>query len=249
MALNPQITWYKDENKEETKIVSTVNLGRIDADTTSQETVIYLWNNFGGEEDASNAEEVTITARDIDGGDGTTAGNLVPSIADDWNQIRVDSLDETSFTPIGKGGQGKVNPSGIKLVGTKGKTKNIDFDKATAWKATETLSLGQFIKPTVDNGFFFEVVQAGITGATEPTYLLTEGLRTEDGTVQLKAIRKEVTAPANMLLGMKNNTLPDGSNASDAAGNFAKFSHRIEVPITAQSGLQKNLIKASYKFV
>lgn len=249
MAKNPEITWYKGSNEETAKVTTTVDLGRIDADTVSNEVKFYIWNNRGGTEGASNAEELTITARDTDGGDGTTIGKLVPSISEDWNQVRVDSLEESSFTPIGKGGVGKVNPSGVKLLGTNGATKNVDFESAVEWSAEVTLSLGDFIKPTVDNGFFFEVVQAGVTGTTEPTYLLTEGLRTEDGSVQLKAIRKEVLAPENTLLGMKNNTLPDGSNAEDAGGNFVKFSHRIEVPITASSGKQSNLLKASYKFV
>lgn len=246
---NPEITWYLEENIEAAKITSVVDLGRVDADTTSEIKQLIIWNNRGGTEDASNAEELTITARDSDGGLGDSPSNFQQSIVEDWNQVRVDSLGESSFTPIGKGGVGKANPSGVKLLGTNGSTKNIDFDSAVAWSAEATLSLGDFIKPTTDNGFFFEVVQAGVTGATEPSYLLTEGLRTESGSTQLKAIRKEVSAPSNMLLGMKNNTLADGSNATDAGGNFAVFSHRIEVPITASSGKQSNLLKASYKFV
>lgn len=249
MAGIPVITWYKDTNIESTQVTSTVDLGRIDADTVSNSSLFYLWNNRAGTVDVSNAEEVTLTARDINGGDGTTVGSLVPSISEDWNQVKVDSLSESTFTPIGKGGVGKVNPSGVKLLGTTGTTKNIDFDTATTWSASTMLSLGDLIKPTTNNGFLFEVVQAGITGTVEPTYLLTEGLRTEDGTVQLRAIRAEVTPQDNVLLGMKNNTLADGSNASDAGGNFAVFSHRIEVPITASSGKQSNLLKASFKFV
>lgn len=248
-TINPLITWYLDTNATASQITSRVDLGRIDADTTSPVKEIYIWNNYGGTSNASNAEELTLTARDINGGDGTTIGNLTPSISEDWNQVRVDTLGESSFTPIGKGGVGTINPTGSKLLGTTGATTNIDFNAAVTFATATQVSLGTFIKPTTNGDFFFEVIQAGTTGDSEPTYLLTEGLITDTGTARLRAIPRVKTAPQNTLLGLKNNTLADGSNASLAAGNFVKFSHRIEVPVTASSGVQVNLLKASYKFV
>lgn len=250
MAINPTITWYKDSNNTSDLVTQRIDLGRIDADTTSSVMILNVWNNRGNAtEDASNAEEVFITARDINGGDGTTVGSEVPSIANDWNRVKIDTLGESSFTPIGKGGNGRPNPTGKKAVGTNGSTTNIDADSAVTWTAGTALSLGDIIKPTVDNGFIYKVALAGTTGATEPTFQTTEGLRTEDNGIQYTSHKVVVQAPENTLLGMKNNVLPDGSNAETAAGNFATISHQVEVPLSATSGIQVNVLKLEFKYV
>lgn len=250
MAINPVITWYKDENTTTNLVTERIDLGRIDADTSSDEMKLFIWNNRGNAtEDASNAEDVFITARDIDGGDGTTVGSEVPSIANDWNRVKVDTLDESTFTPIGKGGNGRPNPTGKKAVGTNGSTTNIDADSAVTWAAGQTKSLGDIVKPTVENGYVYKVVLAGTTGATEPTFQTTEGLRTEDNGIQYTTHKIEVQAPENTLLGMKNNVLPDGSNADTAAGNFAEITHQVEVPLSATSGIQVNVLKLEFKYV
>lgn len=250
MAINPVITWYKDENTTTNLVTERIDLGRIDADTSSDEMKLFIWNNRGNAtEDASNAEDVFITARDIDGGDGTTVGSEVPSIANDWNRVKVDTLDEITFTPIGKGGNGRPNPTGKKAVGTNGSTTNIDADSAVTWSAGQILNLGNIIKPTVENGYVYKVVLAGTTGANEPTFQTTEGLRTEDNGIQYTTHKVVVQAPENTLLGMKNNVLPDGSNADTAAGNFAEITHQVEVPLSATSGIQVNVLKLEFKYV
>lgn len=250
MALTPQITWYRTDNNDTNKVTERIQLGRIDADTVSTEMVLNVWNNKGNNaENASNAEDVTITARDINGGDGTTIGQEVQSIQQDWNQVRIDTLGESAFTSIGKGGNGRPNPTGYKAVGTTGSTTNIDAAGATVWSAGAMISVGDVIKPTADNGFIYRAVVGGTTGTTEPTFQTTEGLRTGDNGVEYVAEMIVKQAPENTLLGMKNEVLPDGSNADTAAGNFATITHRIEVPLSATSGTQVNVLKLTYKYV
>lgn len=251
MANAPIPSWFEGSNTLASQVApgSVIRYGQVDADTMSTNREFYFWNNYNGNEDVSKMEDVTITTRDRNGGLGDTPGNIVEAIRDNWMEVRCDSKGDTSFTPVGKGGVGTVNPSGVLALGTTESTKNINADTAVEWTANQTYSLDQYYKPSVDNGFIYRVITAGMSGATEPTWLLTEGLIVEDGTVRYVAIPVTSTPEANAILGLANNTLPDGTNASDAGGNFVKITTRINVPFDASSGLNEGVKRVSWKYV
>lgn len=183
-------------------------------------------------------EEVTFTTRDRNGGMGDSP--LVEAVRDNWFNVRVDSLNETSFLPVGKGGVGTANPLGTKDLGTNGTTTNKNASTAIVWSASTPLSLGAYVQPKTANGFIYEVVTAGTTDATEPTWVTVEGNSVFSGTVEFKSIQIDKTPNAKELLGFANNTLADGTNANLAGGNFAQVSVYADVPITASAG--KNLL-------
>lgn len=58
-----------------------------------------------------------------------------------------------------------------------------DASALTAWAATTALALGVLRRPTVSNGFRYEVTTAGTTSGTEPTWPTTIGTTVTDGTV------------------------------------------------------------------
>lgn len=247
--LEPVVSWYEGTNTKSTEVVSKISYGVVDADTTSATKTFFIVNNRGGTEDCPKMEDVTFTTRDLNGGLGDTVGNIVEAVKDNWFQTRCDSLGESAFVPVGKGGVGTPNPSGVKALGTNGTTINVNAATATIWGAEATLSLNTYIKPTVDNGFIYKVTTAGITGLTEPVWLTTEGLITQDGTAVLTAYKINNKPEANALLGLANNMADDGSNASDAGGNFTQISVLAEVPITAKSGKNTLNYRVSYRFV
>lgn len=249
MALNPNVSWFESLNTTATEVKSTVSFGVVDADSISPNKVFYIWNNRKGTDDCSNMEDVTFTTRDMSGGLGDTAGSITESVRDNWFQVKCDSLGHTAFKAVGKGGTGTANPSGTLSLGTNGKTINVNNATATLWVASGVVSLGDYIKPTVDKGFIYKVTQAGVLGATEPTWLETEGLITESGTAQLTAVKVEKAPPANTLLGLANKAADDGSDAATVGGNWTQISVRAEVPISASSGKQNLQFRVSYKFV
>src|SRR5690625_4975709 len=105
----PIVSWYESTNDVSNEITDLVQYGTVDADTDSAQKTFYIWNNRNGSEDVSKMEEVTFTTRDRLGGTGDTTGNIVEAVRDNWFQVRVDSLDETTFTPVGRGGEGTEN--------------------------------------------------------------------------------------------------------------------------------------------
>lgn len=247
--LEPVVTWIHGVNKKDNEVAGTFNFGIVNADDDSGIEKFFLWNNYGGVADAPKMEDVTITTRDLDGGDGSTSGKIVEAVRDNWMKVRVDSLGESGFTAIGKGGVGTTNPSGVKALGTKGQTKNVNADTAIVWTAEQTWSLGTYVKPTVDNGFIYKVTEAGLGGATEPTWLTTEGLMVNDGTAILTAYKIMNTPATNEILGLANNAQDDGVGVEDAAGNFAEFSIMASVPAQATTGRNQGNFVASYRFV
>lgn len=56
---------------------------------------------------------------------------------------------------------------------------------ATARANTTPVSLGAYLKPATDNGFFYKVTTAGTTGASIPTFPTTAGVTATDGTAVL----------------------------------------------------------------
>jgi len=245
----PIVSWYEAENTVNNEITGIVQYGTVDADTDSGQKTFYIWNNRNGDEDVSKMEEVTFTTRDRLGGTGDTPGNIVEAVRDNWFQVRVDSLDEVSFTPVGAGGSDTANPSGIKEVGTTGSTTNPNVDSATEWNSSATYEIGQYILPTMENEFMYRVTKEGTTAGSEPTWSLTEGNVVEDGTVEYVAVKIVKTPDAQEILGVQNSVLEDGSDADQAGGNFIKLTVFAEVPITASAG--KNLLtqRVSYRYV
>lgn len=246
--LEPQVTWIHGINAKDNEVQS-YDFGIVNADDDSGVEVFYLWNNYGGAQDAPKMEDVEITTRDLNGGDGSTSGMKVEAVANNWFKVKVDSLGESSYTPIGKGGVGTINPSGLKALGTNGSTTNKNEATAVQWTASQTWSLGQYVKPTVANGYIYEVTTAGLGDAVEPSWLTTEGLIVSDGTAVLTA-RKIINTPAaKELLGLANNAQPDGTGVALAAGNFAQFSVIASVPANATTGRNQGNFRVSYRFV
>lgn len=244
----PIVSWYEGDNQTASEIKGVVQYGTVDADSDSDEKTLYIWNNRNGKEDVSKMEEVTFTTRDRNGGTGDVVGNIVEAVRDSWFQVRVDSLAEYSFTPVGKG-DGTSNPSGIKEIGTTGKTTNPEAAGASTWAASVTYVKGEYVKPTSANGLIYKVTVAGTTDATEPTWSATAGNVVTDGTVEYSAVKIEREPAAQELLGLKNSVLADGSNAEEAGGNFAKLTVYAEVPITASAGRNLLTQRASFRYV
>lgn len=75
--------------------VNSWDVGTVDAGSVSQDFTFLIWNNKGGTTAVSNMNNCTITTKDKNGGD---TGELVTG---KWIEVRVDSMKETSFVPIG----------------------------------------------------------------------------------------------------------------------------------------------------
>lgn len=249
MAGIPEVSWYEGTNEKSKEVVDIVNYGTVDADSDSIAKTFFIWNNRGGTEDLSKMEEVTFTTRDRNGGTGDTPNNIVEAVRDNWFQVRVDSLNEISFTAVGRGGVGTSNPSGVKAVGTNGSTTNPNASTAIEWSSGATYTEGDYIKPTTSNDFIYRVTIGGTTGGTEPSWSTTEGNVITDGTTEYVAVRIIITPAAQEILGLANNTLEDGSNANDAGGNFITVTVYSEVPINATSGKNSLLQRVSYRYV
>lgn len=250
MATNaPIVSWYEGTNEKSKEVKSTVNFGTVDADSQSATKTFFIWNNRAGLTDCSKMEEVTFTTRDRNGGTGDSVGNIVEAVRDNWFNVRVDSLSEHAFTPVGKGGLGTPNPSGTKDLGTTGTTTNVNASTAQVWSATLSLNLDDYVQPTAGNGYIYKVTKAGITDGVEPSWVTVEGNPVFDGTVEFVAIKIDKTPSAKEILGLANNTDVNGTNATLAGGNFVQISVYADVPITASAG--KNLLvqRVSYRYV
>lgn len=249
MSNAPIVSWYEATNELTSEIKTVVDYKTVDADSQSGTKVFYIWNNRAGSEDCSKMEEVTFTTRDRMGGTGGTTGNIVEAVRDNWFNVRVDSLNESTFTPVGKGGVGTANPLGTKDLGTNGTTTNKNASTALVWSANTPLSLGAYVQPTVANGFIYKVEKAGTTDGTEPTWITTEANTVFDGTTEYTSIMIDKKPQAKEILGLANITLADGTNANLAGGNFVQVSVYADVPITASAGKNLLMQRVSYRYV
>ncbi|QJI52479.1 hypothetical protein [Psychrobacillus phage Perkons] len=237
-TLEPLVSWYEAENKTSSEVLDKFDYKTVDADTPSLQKTIYIWNNRGGSEDHSKMEEVTFTTKDRAGGTGDSP--VVEAVRDNWFNVRVDSLNEVAFTPVGKGGVGTTNVSGVKALGTNGTTTNPKASTASTWATGVEYNVGDYIKPTSANLFIYKVTVKGTTGGSEPAWSTTENNTVTDGGVSYIAIRIIKPAGTQEILGLANNALADGSNATLSGANFAKITVYAEVPPTAKAG--KNLL-------
>jgi len=105
----PIISWYNVDN---TSQVTQWQLGTIDAGTVSPDTTFLIWNNRGGSTAVSDATNCTITTKDIAGGN---TGDLVVG---KWIEVRVDTMGEANFTPIGGTSTKAVKAGGSAPAGT-----------------------------------------------------------------------------------------------------------------------------------
>lgn len=244
----PIISWYEVNNA--TEITGTIDWGTIDAGSDSPEKVFHIWNNRNGAADVSKMEEVTFTTRDRAGGLGNTVGSIVEAVKDDWFRVKVATLNETEFKQVGSGLSGTTNnPSGVKAVGTTGKTKNPKAATAVTWTGTAAKVVGDIVKPTVDNGFIYEVTISGTTGAAQPTWTTTEGNTVTDGSVTYLAIQIEKQPATQEILGLANSVLPNGTNVADGAGNFITVAVFASIPDNASAGKNELVKRVSYRYV
>lgn len=228
MTNAPIISWYDGLLDKTKEIKNVISYGTVESDSSSNQRIFYIANNLNGSESVSKMEDVTFVTKDRSGGTGDSPGNIVEAVRDNWVHVRVDSLDEEDFTAVGKDNSHSV--------GTNGTTINPHASTSTEWTASSVLAVGEYIKPTVDNGFIYKVSVGGTTGSSEPSFIATEGSVVTDGAVQYIAEAKEYTAGTNEILGVANSVLEDGSNAEDAGANFIKLTTYVDVPVTASSG-------------
>lgn len=91
MAL-PIVSWYNESN---TAQLTSWNIGTVDAGSSSSPFTVLIWNNRGGDIEVSDMQNCTITTKDASG------GNTGEIITDKWITVKVDSLEESTFTQIG----------------------------------------------------------------------------------------------------------------------------------------------------
>lgn len=105
----PEISWFELNN---TTPVTQWPIGTVDAGNTSPDKTFLIWNNRGKGVAVSDATDCTITTKDPAGGE---IGELVENT---WIKVRVDTMSETGFTPIGKGAAKSLKAGGTAPAGT-----------------------------------------------------------------------------------------------------------------------------------
>lgn len=90
-------------------------------------------------------------------------------------------------------------------------------DSVPAWGASRAYALGDIVRPTSPNGWWYECTVAGTSGASEPTWSTTEGGTLTDGTATWTA-RKAVVWQYDALSAQATETLAVqyGGNAEGA---------------------------------
>ncbi len=95
------------------------------------------------------------------------------------------------------------------------------------WVALTAYVVGDFIKPTTENLHSYKCTVAGTTGATEPTWGVTNGGKTTDGTVTWEC------SPTNYLLyggGIEDtlNTFPKTRIDINPNGSYSSFANGVK---------------------
>jgi len=88
----PIVSWYNAANDAQE---TSWDLGVVDAGSTSANKTFLIWNNRNGGTAVSDMTNCFVTTKDNAGGN---TGELVE---DQWIQVQVDSMGESSFTSIG----------------------------------------------------------------------------------------------------------------------------------------------------
>ncbi|MBU7316163.1 hypothetical protein [Paenibacillus oleatilyticus] len=97
---SPIFQWMDISN---TTQVTSIPFGQIDAGNTSPDTTVLIWNNRGGTSAVADATNCSITTKDVSGGNGgTDASNITNEVVfKKFVEVRVDTMSETTFTPVG----------------------------------------------------------------------------------------------------------------------------------------------------
>ncbi|ALS22325.1 hypothetical protein [Paenibacillus naphthalenovorans] len=123
----PQVSWWNSINAAQ---ITDWAIGQVDAGSTSPDTTFLIWNNRGGSTGVSDMTSCTITTKDSGGND---TGELVTN---KWIHVRVDTMSESTFTPIGGTTTKSIKAGGSAPAGTIKGTAN---DGTTA-NATENFA-------------------------------------------------------------------------------------------------------------
>lgn len=91
--MGPNIQIYNSANSE---LVSTWNVGTVQAQVESSVLTVNLWNNKGGSSDVSDLKDCTVTVLD---NNGSTSNEDVAK--NKWVQVNVKATDSSTYTPIG----------------------------------------------------------------------------------------------------------------------------------------------------
>ena len=114
---SPALSWYNSTHTQQ--VTAPYNFGVIDAGDRSETHTFNIWNNKGGPSDVSKMEDCTITTRDMAGGLGTTVGNEIEVVKNNWFHCQVDSLGETDLGQESS----RIGKDFSKYIGTTGSTK------------------------------------------------------------------------------------------------------------------------------
>lgn len=234
----PIIYWY--DSTHTAQVATPFDFGVIDAGDESNTFTFNIWNNKGGIADVSKMEDCTITTRDMEGGLGGTVGKIVQAVRDNWFHAQVDSLGEEDLTEE----SAKIGAGFSKALGTTGTTKHRKSLGATVWVASTAYTVGQAVKPTVDNGYIYVCSTAGTSAGTAPTWSTTEGNEVNDGSVVWSTVKVAHKPNAKEIMGVQN----DGS-PTNSAGNFVTVTLQAVVPLNADAGRQDMKIRTSYRYV
>lgn len=126
----PQVSWFERDN---TADVGSWDIGVVDAGKESTHKGILIWNNRGGIADISDMQDCVITVKDES---DANAGDLV---LNKWIEVKVDSMSEMSFTPIGGETTKAIQASGQAAGVIKGTLNDAVKDNSTANFAEVTL--------------------------------------------------------------------------------------------------------------
>lgn len=137
-----QISWWKQDNQT---VWDKWEIGTVDAGSPSKNSVFLIWNNRGQQEDISDAEDCTLTTKDVAGGD---TGDLVDG---KWIWARVDTMGETGFSQIGGTTTKPIKAGGSAPAGTISGKKNSGTLADTANFAQVTLYALPSITATAGN--------------------------------------------------------------------------------------------------
>jgi len=126
----PQVEFTNDNG---TSQVTSWDAGTVDAGTVGQATTFLIWNNRGKNTAVDDMQNCVITTQDQNGG---ITGDLV---TDRWVEVRVDSMGETVFTPVGGNSAKTIQAEGAGAGIISGASNNGTVDGAKANYARVTL--------------------------------------------------------------------------------------------------------------
>jgi len=134
---SPVISWWKQGNTEQWTLW---DLKTVDAGTSSESAIFLIWNNRGGSTDVADAEGCMITTKDI------TGGNNGDIITEKWVQVKCDTMNEQTFSPIGGDTARPIKAGGTAPAGVIKGTAN---DGTVANSASNFAQVTAFAMPSV----------------------------------------------------------------------------------------------------